>query len=385
MKFLVFFILLQFLKVEEAKKLIESGRVNDGIALYKEALLELSGAKKIERALDLIDVCIRYEKFREGLSIISELEEKVSKYSTLYPEVLYRKAIIHENLGNYLEAQKIYEKIVLKYKKSKIYEDASKKMDRIFEILSQSFIASVGPINITYQEFEKYLEALPIYLKPSPSDTIAVRKTLENLIISKILYLEALNQKLDLSEDFRVNIEREKERILANLYLKKINEEIKVNEKEIKEYYIRNREDFKIPTRWDIRRIEVKTESEAVEIIRKIKGGEKFEDLARKFSIAPDAQDGGFIPNFTEKSLPEEFVKYLKTMREGETKGPIKLKNGNYAIVKLEKIKRGEYRKLEEIKNQIENIILREKREKFWEKWKKGMFEKYSVKFYFKK
>ncbi|MEN3044818.1 MAG: peptidyl-prolyl cis-trans isomerase [Candidatus Hydrothermales bacterium] len=385
MKFLIFLVFIQIEKIEEAKKLIEAGKINDGIILYKEALSEFSGAKKIEKAIDLLDIYIRYEKFREGLSLISELERKISKYSIFYPEIQYRKALIYENLGNYLEAQKIYEMIILKYRKSKVYDDVSKKVDRIFEILSQNFLAIVGPMNITYQEFEKHLEALPIYLRPSPSDTIAVRKTLENLIISKILYLEALNEKLDLKEDFRVTLEKEKEKILANLYLKKINEGIKVKEEEIKEYYLKHREDFKIPTRWDIRRIETKNENEAREIMKKIKRGEKFEELAKKFSLAPDAENGGFIPNFTEKSLPEEFIKYLKTMREGEIKGPIKLKNGNYAILKLEKIKRGEYRKLEEVKNQIENMILKERKEKFWEKWRKGMFEKYKVKIYFKK
>ncbi|MEO0254537.1 MAG: peptidyl-prolyl cis-trans isomerase [candidate division WOR-3 bacterium] len=371
-------------KIEEAEKLIKAGKTKEAISLYREGIKDLKGNKKIKKEIEFFDILIREENYEEALSLIIDLENKVSEFSSIYPEILYRKAFLYEKMGNLQEAQRIYEKIVLNYKKSRVYKMASDRMESIFDLLSKDFVATFGPLSITYKEFNEFLENIPPYARPSPSDTNAIKRTLERLIYIKLLYLEALAEGLDLTEEFRNNLEKAKERILADLYMKKKNENIEVSEKEIREYYIKNRENYKIPDRWDLRRIEVKTENEASEILKKIKRGEKFEDLARNFSLAPDASNGGLITNFTEKSFPEEFVKPLKTMKEGDIKGPIRLKNGNFAIIKLEKIKKGEYRKMDEVKGQIESKLKNEKINKFWTKWKEEMYKKYDVKLYLK-
>lgn len=369
-------------KIEEAEKLLKAGKTKEAISLYKDGLKDLKGIQKIKKEIELSDILIREENYGEALNLIIDLENKVREFSLIYPEILYRKGILYEKIGNLKEAQKIYERIVLNYKKSNVYKKASERMDNIFDLLSKDFIATFGPISITHKEFEEFTEGIPPYARPSPSDTHAVKRILDRLIYSKLLYLEALNEKLDLKEDFKKNIERARERILADLYVRKVNENIEVSEKEIKEYYSQNRENFKIPDRWDLRRIEVKAENEAREILKKIKKGEKFDELAKNFSLAPDASNGGLITNFTEKSYPEEFVKPLKTMKEGDVKGPIKLKNENFAIIKLEKFKRGEYRKMDEVRMQIENKLKNEKINKFWSKWKEDMYKKYNVKIY---
>ncbi len=386
MKTLILFTLLIAFnkKIEEAEKLLKAGKTKEAISLYKEGLKDLKGIQKIKKEIELSDILISEGNYGEALNLIMDLENKVSEFSLIYPEILYRKGILYEKMENLAEAQKIYERIVLNYKKSNVYKKASERMDNIFDLLSKDFIATFGTLSITYKEFNEFVENIPPYARPSPSDTHAVKRTLDRLIYSKLLYLEALDEKLDLTEDFKKNIERARERILADLYFRKINENIKVSEMEIKEYYSQNRENFKIPDRWDLRRIEVKTENEAKEILKKIKSGEKFEELAENFSLAPDAKSGGLITNFTEKSYPEEFLKPLKSMKEGDIKGPIKLRNGNFAIIKMEKFKRGGYRKMDEVRMQIENILKNEKINKFWSKWKEDMYKKYNVKIYLK-
>ncbi|MEO0270665.1 MAG: peptidyl-prolyl cis-trans isomerase [candidate division WOR-3 bacterium] len=371
-------------KIEEAEKLLKLGKTKEAISLYKEGIKDLKGIKKIKKEIEFFDILIREENYEEALNLVIDLENKVSEFSSIYPEILYRKAFLYEKMGNLQEAQRIYEKIVLNYKKSRVYKMASDRMDNIFDLLNKDFIATLGSYSITYKEFNEFIENIPPYTRPSPSDTHAVKRILERLIYIKLLYLEALSEGLDLTEDFRKNLEKAKERILVDLYTKKINENVEVSEKEIKEYYIKNRENYKIPDRWDLRRIELKTENEAMEILKKIKRGEKFEDLARNFSLAPDASNGGLITNFTEKSSPPELLKPLKTMKEGDIKGPIRLKNGNFAIIKLEKIKKGEYRKIDEVKGQIESRLKNEKINKFWTKWKEEMYKKYDVKLYLK-
>ncbi len=370
------------LKIKEAEKLFELGKIEESITLYKKGLNELSGYKKIEETLNFIDLLIRANKYDEALNYLLDLEEKVSSFSMLYPDILYRKALIYENMGNLVDAQKIYEKIVIEYPKSEVFEDANKRMDKLFEKLNKDYIATVGSVGITYEEFQKFIEDLPPMARPSPTDTAAVKRMLKNYITWKILYFEALKQKLDLSPEFMEKKKRTIEKLLAQYFIETTSKNIKVSENEIKKYYLTHREEFKIPSRWDLRRIEVKTEKEAKELLNKLKKGEDFETLARNYSVAPDAKNGGLMKNFTERSMPREFVKFLKTMKEDEIRGPIKLKNGNFAIIKLIKAKPGEYKPLEEVKKQIEQKIRRKKSAQFWEEWRNKKLKEYDVKYY---
>jgi len=380
--FILLIIIGSNLKIKEAKKLFELGKIEESITLYERGLNKLRGYKKIEETLNFIDLLIRTERFDKALDYLLDLEEGVSRFSMLYPDILYRKALIYENMGNLIDAQKIYEKILIEYPKSKVFEYANKKMDEIFKKLIGDYIASVGSKGITYEEFNRFIEDLPPMARPSLTDTAAVKRILKNYITWKILYFEALKQKLDLSPEFTEEKKKTFEKLLAQYFIETTNKSINVSEDEIKKYYLANREEFKIPSRWDLRRIEVKREEEARELLSRLKKGENFEELAKNYSIAPDAKNGGLIKNFTEKSIPGEFVKFLKLMKEGEVRGPIKLENGNFAIIKLIKAIPGKYKSLEEVKKDIKEKIKRKKSENFWEEWRNRKLKEYEVKYY---
>jgi peptidyl-prolyl cis-trans isomerase C len=199
------------------------------------------------------------------------------------------------------------------------------------------------------------------------------------------MYLLALENKMDTDPEFLEEIKRAREGILARMYTKFLEKNVVITEKDKRRYYVKNKEEFKIPYMWDFRRIEVKTKEECEEILEKLKKGEDFSELAKKFSVAPEGKRGGLIRHFTEKSIPEEFVPVLKTMRVGEIRGPIKLKTGNYAIIKLEKKTPGRYRGYEEVEKHIEGMLRKEKTREMWEKWEKEVFKRFEVKYFIEK
>ncbi len=382
--FLILVIITGFnARIQEAEKLAKIGRLKESIAIYEEILRQIKGYQKIKLTFNYVDVLIRNEEFGKALKEIAWLEDNVSKYSMLYPGIIYRKAFIYEKIGNLGEARELYEKIVKNYTKSKFFEDANKGLDRVYEILNKDYIATVGPLGITYSEFEKFIKRMPPFSKPSPTDTEAIKRVLDNLISWKLLYLEALDKKIDLTQEFQMRMEKNREKALANLYMEELDKRIKITEEEIKDYFAKHKEDLKILDKWDLRRIEVKTKLDAINILRELKKGKKFEELAQKYSLAPDARIGGLMRNFTEKSTPTEFVGVLKNMKENEIRGPIKLSNGNFAIIKLLKKYPGRYRTFEEARNQIIQMLKSGKRKKIWEELRKEMLKKYPVKYYF--
>lgn len=78
----------------------------------------------------------------------------------------------------------------------------------------------------------------------------------------------------------------------------------------------------------------VKTEEEAKSIEEKIKAGEKFEDLAAKFSIDDTKTKGGDLGFFQAETMVPEFGDAVKALKVGEVSNIVKTTFG-YHIIKL--------------------------------------------------
>ena len=136
-----------------------------------------------------------------------------------------------------------------------------------------------------------------------------------------------------------------------------------------------------MPARADIRRIVVDTRDEAEEILRLLRQGAPFDSLAKARSKAPEAVNGGLIRGFTPSTKPDEIAKVVFRMKEGQISDIIPLKDGKYAIVKLEKLTPESYRPLKAVRHTIENKLRREAEKKRWEAFRQELRKKYGVKY----
>ncbi|KAB7704945.1 peptidylprolyl isomerase PrsA [Bacillus aerolatus] len=106
--------------------------------------------------------------------------------------------------------------------------------------------------------------------------------------------------------------------------------EIKVTDKEVKEYY----EKWKAPIK--VRHILVEDEKKAKEVKDKLAKGAKFEELATEYSADPgSAQNGGdlgWVDNQGRQQFVPEFTKALDTLKKGQVSEPIKSEFGYHII-----------------------------------------------------
>ena len=103
-----------------------------------------------------------------------------------------------------------------------------------------------------------------------------------------------------------------------------------------------------------------KAKETAEEVIKKLKNGEKFEDLAKKYSTDPgSAKKGGDLGYFSHGDMVAEFDKAAYALKKGEyTKEPIKTNYGYHIILKVDE---KEKPKLEKVKSTILESLTKDK------------------------
>ncbi|MDD1769189.1 MAG: peptidyl-prolyl cis-trans isomerase [Methanomassiliicoccales archaeon] len=81
----------------------------------------------------------------------------------------------------------------------------------------------------------------------------------------------------------------------------------------------------------------VKDEAKARELLVKVKAGESFSELAKKFSICPSGKKGGDLGWFGRGQMVREFENAAFDGEKGNAVGPVKTQFGWHLIKVLEK------------------------------------------------
>lgn len=108
------------------------------------------------------------------------------------------------------------------------------------------------------------------------------------------------------------------------------------------------------------RHILVASEQEARDIEAKLAGGEKFEELAKKYSLDGSKDYGGDLGYFTAPEMVAEFSKAAFALKTGELSQPVKTDFG-WHIIKVEDRKMGAAQPYDQVKGAIRNVLLRKK------------------------
>ena len=80
----------------------------------------------------------------------------------------------------------------------------------------------------------------------------------------------------------------------------------------------------------------VKTEEEAVEILKQLKDGSDFSSIAKQQSVCPSGRDGGDLGFFDKGQMVPEFEKAAFALEKGSISKPVKTEFGWHIIKRLE-------------------------------------------------
>ena len=147
---------------------------------------------------------------------------------------------------------------------------------------------------------------------------------------------------------------------------------IQVSQDEIKQYYDLRKVTFKIPKQVKVRDILIKVGAEdpsnkieekkkkAEEILEKAKKTKDFGSLAKQYSEAENASKGGDLGWIQKGMLGEQIESILFSMKAGELSGVLAARDG-FHILKIDEVKEEKQKSFEEVKGQILQTLKEEK------------------------
>ncbi len=373
--------------LKEARTLEQKGLKAQAYQLLHQALKE--NPKKDLRfeiltelaALELSDD----EALKNPDSALVHLMQAKALYGENYRKmdrVYYLLGLTYMELGRYVDAARAFETVATRFPKSPYFEDALDGVEEAFKKNFKEVEAIVGDVPITKVEVDARIEEMPPLFR-GKYETPEGRKNLLDRMIDEILMTqEAEARKLYLKENVRQQLRRARAQILQRaLYEEEVKNKVQISDADIEKYYRQHKEEFKMPARADIRRIVVNSREEAQEILNLLHEGAPFDSLAKARSQSPEAANGGLIRGFTPSTKPEEIAHVVFKMKEGQISGIIPLKDGKFAIVKVEKLTPESYRPLENVRHTIENRLRREAEKKRWEAFRQELRKKYGVQY----
>ncbi|HJW54210.1 MAG TPA: peptidylprolyl isomerase [Burkholderiaceae bacterium] len=182
----------------------------------------------------------------------------------------------------------------------------------------------------------------------------------DELISREVLAQEADKKGMGSTADVKNQVEMMRQSIVIRALFKDYMEKHPVSDAEVKAEYDR----FKAQAgdkEYHARHILVEKEDEAKDIIAKLKGGAKFEDLAKQSKDPGSAAHGGDLDWASPASFVKPFSDAMVALQKGQiTETPVKTQFG-YHVIKLDDVRAAKIPTLEEVKPQISESLQQKK------------------------
>ena len=183
----------------------------------------------------------------------------------------------------------------------------------------------------------------------------------KQLIEREVLMQEAIKQGYDKKPEVKQALDSTRQAIVVSQLARDYIAKNPVTDAEIKAEYDRYAKTQAAEKEYHVRHILVDKEEDAKAIIAKLKGGAKFEDLAKQSKDTGSANNGGDLDWATPSAFPPEFAAgFTKLQKGGITETPVKTGAG-YHVIKVDDTRAVKVPSLDEVKSQISESLTQQK------------------------
>lgn len=236
-------------------------------------------------------------------------------------------------------------------------------------------IANVGGSKITLSEFQDAYKP-PMIPGDSASVLAGKQELLNRMVEQKLMVNEAVSRGLDKDPKLVQDMEElKKNTLLQELYKDEILKNAQPSDSDVKKFYDKLGKEAKAS------HILVKTEQEAKEVAKALKGGGDFAQLAGSKSVdRGSAQRNGDLGWFGWGKMVEEFQSAAFSMKPGQISKPVKSAFG-YHIIRLDSLRDVPLQPFEEMKDRIKQQLTQTKPRELANKYITKLREGANIKF----
>ena len=228
--------------------------------------------------------------------------------------------------------------------------------------MENKILAKVNGTPITEQELENELRMLG-QRAAEFNNPQGRAMMLEQIINRKLFLLDAIKSGYEFNSQFKEELQKLKEDLLANFAITKAVENVKVTDEDIKKFYEDNKDKMLNPEMVNASHILVDSEEKANELLEEIKAEKiTFEEAAKANSTCPSSQNGGNLGQFGKGQMVPEFDTAVFAMEIGEISGPVKTQFG-YHLIKLNSKTEASEIPFEDVKESIAIQLTTEKQQ----------------------
>ena len=212
-----------------------------------------------------------------------------------------------------------------------------------------------------------------------------VERAIRNIIAQNGITLKKLKEDLiregSSYEDYKDWIKTQL--LKSKLIGLQVQSKVTVTDEEIKKYYQAHIDEYKGYTEYRLRHILLPFtsayEDKKQEILRLLKEGISFSELAQKYSQAPTAKDGGDLGWIKARDLTPEIRNIVTLLQPGEISPWIKTHSG-FQLIQLEKRREVPAKTFSEVKEEIYRLFYQQKMEERYQQWLTQLREKAYIK-----
>lgn len=230
------------------------------------------------------------------------------------------------------------------------------------DVGGDTVVARVNSNTISASELQKeYGKA--VVGKNSEETLEIIKKALEGLIGYILIKEDALNHNYPARDpDFGKMILQYNVSLMSAIVKKKIiSPGVKITEKDCKDYYEKNKDEYREATRYKLGVIKVKDKEEAAALYRELKAGSDFNRLARLKSLKLKGKKDN-SDWWSERELSPQVKDALSKMKEGELSDVID-EYHFFKILKLIDIQQGKIMGYSKVKKMIMSHLSRKRYE----------------------
>tara|TARA_B110000240_G_scaffold755_1_gene828 strand:- start:529 stop:1383 length:855 start_codon:yes stop_codon:yes gene_type:complete len=226
--------------------------------------------------------------------------------------------------------------------------------EEITKVTEKTVLVSVNGEDITVGNIISFQSRLSDQYQ-SMEDSVLFDGILKQLIQQTIL-----SQKVNIHSDrIKYALENQTRAFLSTELVGKLSE-IEVIESEIESLYVKFSTDIERKKEYNASHILVETETEAKELLLRLKNGADFSELAKTYSTGPSGAQGGNLGWFGQGAMVPTFENAVIKLKIDELSVPVQTQFG-WHLIKLNDVRKTPVPTIEEVRKELITEIKKKK------------------------